>query len=178
MPVFEFRGEDSAPYKILTDHFQRLWETSTDDLLHMGAMYSDVEKYLDEHVFSPRLPWLSVVVEALGQKEKRSSPRRMYDFPVILKTTDTAQTWNARLKDCSSGGARLECEMPGPDSDFHLTAGAEVAVSVDSQMANPQTRFFRENLFEEENTQYRIEDVRKNGDMTKPRYDVRIKRAA
>ncbi|MBL8339839.1 MAG: hypothetical protein JNL30_00105 [Rubrivivax sp.] len=76
MPVFRFRGYDIAPYKILDDHFTRLWATSTDSLPDLARQLDPAkrEQNINDWVFDQRREWLNKVAAALADLEARKKP--------------------------------------------------------------------------------------------------------
>ncbi|MBL8326896.1 MAG: PilZ domain-containing protein [Rubrivivax sp.] len=134
MPVLEFRGADTEPYRILNDHFRRLWQTSTDDPLHMGAQYSDADGILDDAIFRVRLPWLTDVGEILSREEKRRYPRQKYDVGAEIAAVNgsgAGTRMKGRLVDCSRGGVRLK--VAGVDAA--LQVGEAVTLAIDGTTA-------------------------------------------
>lgn len=105
MPVLEFNGVNDGVSGILWDHFDRLWKTSTDDILHMGAQLEDKLEVLSERVFDVRLPWLKNVAELLKREDRRLYPRQGYDADLAMNAFGL--TYSTKLIDCSQTGVRV-----------------------------------------------------------------------
>lgn len=78
MPVFRFDAAESArPFKILEDHFEKLWATTNTDLFHLMARNADAQRTLVE-IFDRHGYWFRQVHGVLHKpgKERRLYPRK------------------------------------------------------------------------------------------------------
>jgi hypothetical protein len=78
MPVFRFDGAANVrPFKILEDHFRKLWLTTNTDLFHVRARNAEAQDTLYE-IFRTREYWLRQVYGALHKpgRERRQYPRK------------------------------------------------------------------------------------------------------
>jgi hypothetical protein len=71
MPVLHFKGADTTPYKILDDHFSRLWDTSTDTVEELDKLVQPQTRNetIRDRVFAHRHAWLTKVQEALAKRD-------------------------------------------------------------------------------------------------------------
>jgi hypothetical protein len=110
MPVFKFEGPDTTPFKVLIDHFDVLWKTTQDDLFHMRLQYAKADDILTNDVFAHRLFSLMHVVDVLkNNPDKRSSPRRRYQFDVKFSSNNVSI--NSTVVDCSYNGIGLRVAL-------------------------------------------------------------------
>ena len=78
MPVFKFEGgKRCRPFKILEDHFEKLWQTTNTDLFHVRARDPEAQDTLF-NIFHSRGDWLRQVYAVLHQpgRERRRFPRK------------------------------------------------------------------------------------------------------
>ncbi len=70
LPVFRFRDVDEASaFRILVDHFKKLWSTSDEDLFHSGPR-QEISRTLLQKIFAARITWLKHVYGALHSDRK------------------------------------------------------------------------------------------------------------
>ena len=82
MPVFRFHDvNEGSAYRILVDHFRKLWSTSDEDLFH-NLPRQQYKEALLRKIFSERLTWLKHVNGAIH------SARKPYEHEPNDTTTD------------------------------------------------------------------------------------------
>lgn len=115
MPVFRFQRYpdlNSNPFEIIEDHFIKLWVTSDNDLLHIGAQMKD-EKELVKRIFEHRLRWLKSVSSILSlSKDRRRFPRQpcISKPPLQIKWYEDNKQIEAYIKDFSKEGVCINLE--------------------------------------------------------------------
>ncbi len=172
LPVFEYVGEQEKTFKILRDHFERLWMSTEDDLFHMGLQYKNKEHILDVRVFRRRFEWFKMVCQGLrGDYEKRRSVRQRYDCGLTMITSHGQVP--VQMYDLSQEGLAVIADRFGSN----IRMGEVVTFQVDPNCRNPDAEFAR-NFFTEQRGSYHV--VRKAGgsNLSKEREIVGLKRAA
>ncbi|HKP72205.1 MAG TPA: hypothetical protein VJT82_04660, partial [Pyrinomonadaceae bacterium] len=125
MPVFKFQdGDKCRPFKVLEDHFKKLWATSDTDLFHIRAR-QEAKDSLVQKIFAARGAWLEQVNGVLynnggrnpceqtpGTPEYREYPRQACpsDVRVTLRAANTqnALEFSAKILDFSREGIGLK----------------------------------------------------------------------
>jgi class 3 adenylate cyclase len=112
MPVFKFEGKRFKPFRILEDHFRKLWLTSDVDLHHLGSRVA-IKEELVHQVFFKRLKWFEYIYSALHEsngEDRRIYPRQDCQSKpdeVIVKWRNN-QKAKATIIDSSRDGVRLQ----------------------------------------------------------------------
>jgi class 3 adenylate cyclase len=93
MPVIKVQGPEEAPYKVLKDHFDKLWQTSEFDLFQTGARIKAQEIVIGK-LFEHRLEWFKHVFGVLYNKESPGRDRRAFQRqPCISPSLVATLTW-------------------------------------------------------------------------------------
>jgi hypothetical protein len=93
MPVIKVQGPEEAPFKVLKDHFDKLWQTSAFDLFQTGARIKAKEIVLGK-LFENRLEWFKHVYGVLYNKESPGQDRRTFQRqPCISPSMVASMTW-------------------------------------------------------------------------------------
>lgn len=93
MPVIKVQGPEEAPYKVLKDHFDKLWQTSEFDLFQTGARIKAREIVLG-NLFKNRLEWFKHVYGVLYNKESPGQDRRNFQRQrCISPSLIASMTW-------------------------------------------------------------------------------------
>lgn len=107
LPVLRFQS-GGEPFKILKDHFDKLWKTTNVDIFHIEAREKNKNTIL-KRIFQRRQYWFREVYRGLsGVQELREYARQpcadACQVPVIWK----AQSLSAEVRDSSGGGLSLK----------------------------------------------------------------------
>lgn len=146
MPVFKFNNcQDVDTFRIIDNHFQKLWFTSNEDLFHMEARKADnIDKVCN--IFRTRHVWLKHVYSSLyiydektgqtsvRQGDKRKSPRfceETGDLKINVLYEDVNYTF--MIKNYSNKGLCLSfCES---NQSSNIKEGATIKLDL-KQMLN------------------------------------------
>jgi hypothetical protein len=93
MPVIKVEGPGNAPFVVLKDHFDKLWQTSAFDLFQTGARIKAKEIVLG-NLFKNRLEWFKHVYGVLYNKQSPGEDRRTFQRqPCISPSLVASMTW-------------------------------------------------------------------------------------
>jgi hypothetical protein len=125
LPVFRFEDKSaSQPFRILLDHFKKLWATSDTDLFHIRARYKFRESLVAD-IFRTRGAWLRQVAALLdddnhrrplekspGTENYRDHTRQAcpsnFEVSFRLAGNKNSPKFSAKLLDFSRGGIAIE----------------------------------------------------------------------
>lgn len=164
MPVFKFQGDtDLRPFKVLEDHFKKLWSTSDIDLFHIQARQK-AREHLVQEIFKTRDPWLKQVKGVLNnQRKKDEKPLNQKpddknarnhmrqtcpdEFKVKLYRLglNSALPLSARILDFSSNGMALSIKADG------LSANQVVRLENETKELSEVAKFYNDTLLRKDN---------------------------
>lgn len=164
MPVFKFQdGPDSLPFKVIEDHFKKLWATSDTDLFHIQRRQSAKESLVRE-IFKKRGAWLAQVKGVLyserrAYEKKPNEPNyRKYarqmcseNVSVIIEPLDhqgdqsSSTPYSAKIHDSSRWGLALE----QVSESLNLREGSSVCLKLNADKPSVLTQFYSEKLLKD-----------------------------
>ncbi len=107
LPVLRFQS-GGEPFKILKDHFDKLWRTSTVDMFHIEARERN-KVLIGGRMFQRRRSWFKEVYRGLSDlKESRSWTRQPCADACSVQVMWKGQPLAAGIRDSSAGGLSLE----------------------------------------------------------------------
>jgi hypothetical protein len=128
MPVLEFAGEESFVFKILLDHFNRIWDTTTEDAFHMDLQYARKNDIIRDNIFAVRMQWLKTVCATLQDVHARGRhPRQSYPFEQRLTMSrENGMAIAAKLVECSLSEICIDVAA----ADHAVAHGEKVTFSI------------------------------------------------
>jgi len=137
MPVFKFEKKESInTFKIMEDHFSKIWLTSNHDMFHITARLADSDATISK-IFEDRQAWLWHVYGSLYLKkhdtEKRRSSRicqtRIYVTIDKIKESETDRL-KATVINYSAGGLGVEVPDGGTffEKDVFSVCGLQTSL--------------------------------------------------
>lgn len=179
MPVFKFESVSKMkPFRILEDHFEKLWLTSTADLFHVGARIADRNLLLHQ-IFKKRQPWFDHIYGALHAADKkrpamerRVHPRQVCESHPRSVTLswksgggDAKQQIDAKIINFSCNSVLVELKQQTYPQD-----GAEATLEVVPDEQERASVYFCRELMKSTGGRYKIARILKQ---TPPRVALR-----
>ncbi len=150
MPVFKFEGREFKPFRILEDHFRKLWLTSDVDLHHLGSRVEIKEKLVHQ-VFFKRLKWFDHIYSVLHEtdgEDRRLHPRQECESNPgqVVVNWGSDQRATAKIIDSSRGGVRLR--IVGKNFPKERT---KVKLSIRPNKKDPASTYLARDLVQPDN---------------------------
>ena len=110
------RCAGGEPYKLLRDHFDKLWRTTNVDIFHIESRDRNKD-VIGKRIFERRQYWFREVYRGLSNlQEARKNPRQPCADSCQLSVMWKGEKIKGQVRDSSAGGLSLELsEFPAKD---------------------------------------------------------------
>ncbi|MDQ3820185.1 MAG: hypothetical protein M3362_21245 [Acidobacteriota bacterium] len=160
MPIFKFQSETRVKgFRILEDHFHKLWVTSDADLFIIGGRVADRSRLI-RRIFKDREEWLTHVFRALQENKKspggdrRKYPRRPCEslpnnVTVTWGSPGNVQERSAEIVNFAFEGMLLRLQGPP-------VRGAIVRVKINPNSKIREAVYFKEEIVKPSNSMFKV----------------------